>query len=41
MRLLRLEGAAFGPYRERFEIDFSAFDADGVYLIAGPTGAAP
>ncbi len=39
MRLLRLEGAAFGPYRERFEIDFSAFDADGVYLIAGPTGA--
>ncbi|GEK78945.1 AAA family ATPase [Agrococcus baldri] len=39
MRLLRLELAAFGPYRERFEIDFTSFDADGVYLIAGPTGA--
>ena len=39
MRLLRLEIAGFGPYRDRFEIDFSAFDADGVYLIAGPTGA--
>ncbi|MCR8671022.1 SMC family ATPase, partial [Agrococcus sp. HG114] len=39
MRLLRLELAGFGPFRERFEIDFAAFDADGVYLIAGPTGA--
>ncbi|ERG64596.1 hypothetical protein L332_09065 [Agrococcus pavilionensis RW1] len=39
MRLLRLELAGFGPYRGRFEIDFAAFEADGVYLIAGPTGA--
>ncbi|KAA6432929.1 AAA family ATPase [Agrococcus sediminis] len=39
MRLLRLELAGFGPYRDRFEIDFAAFDADGLYLIAGPTGA--
>ncbi|WP_425844701.1 AAA family ATPase [Agrococcus sp. TSP3-2-1] len=39
MRLLRLELAGFGPYRGRFEIDFASFEADGVYLIAGPTGA--
>lgn len=39
MKLLRLELAAFGPFRERFEIDFASFDADGLYLIAGPTGA--
>ncbi|WP_306233649.1 SMC family ATPase [Agrococcus beijingensis] len=39
MRLLRLELAGFGPYRERFEIDFASFEADGLYLIAGPTGA--
>ena len=39
MRLLRLELAGFGPYRERFEIDFASFAADGLYLIAGPTGA--
>ncbi|WP_347756643.1 AAA family ATPase [Agrococcus sp. ProA11] len=39
MKLLRLELAAFGPFRDRFEIDFASFDADGLYLIAGPTGA--
>ncbi|MFJ6112997.1 AAA family ATPase [Agrococcus sediminis] len=39
MRLLRLELAGFGPYCDRSEIDFAAFDADGLYLIAGPTGA--
>ena len=39
MRLLRLELSAFGPFRDRFEIDFASFDADGLYLIAGPTGA--
>lgn len=39
MRLLRLAAEGFGPYRERFEIDFAAFEGDGVYLIAGPTGA--
>lgn len=39
MKLLRLELAAFGPYREVETIDFASFDDDGVYLIAGPTGA--
>lgn len=39
MRILRLALQAFGPFRDRFEIDFAAFESDGVYLIAGPTGA--
>lgn len=39
MRILRLALQAFGPFRDRFEVDFAAFESDGVYLIAGPTGA--
>ncbi|WP_343916084.1 SMC family ATPase, partial [Agrococcus citreus] len=39
MRILRLALQAFGPFRDRFEVDFTAFEGDGVYLIAGPTGA--
>ncbi|MGM1029469.1 MAG: AAA family ATPase [Actinomycetota bacterium] len=39
MRILRLALQAFGPFRDRFEVDFAAFEGDGVYLIAGPTGA--
>ncbi|ROR64670.1 AAA family ATPase [Agrococcus jenensis] len=39
MRILRLALEAFGPFRDRFEVDFSSFEGDGVYLIAGPTGA--
>ena len=39
MRLHRLELEGFGPFRERQVIDFDAFDADGIFLIAGRTGA--
>lgn len=39
MRILRLALQAFGPFPGRFEVDFAAFESDGVYLIAGPTGA--
>ncbi|MFT4136579.1 AAA family ATPase [Microbacterium sp.] len=39
MRLHRLELAGFGPFRERQVVDFDAFAADGVFLIAGRTGA--
>ncbi|WP_404311481.1 AAA family ATPase [Agrococcus terreus] len=39
MRILRLALEAFGPFRDRFEVDFASFEGDGVYLIAGPTGA--
>ncbi len=39
MRLHRLELEGFGPFRDRQEIDFDAFAADGIFLIAGRTGA--
>ncbi|MGY3126664.1 exonuclease SbcC [Agrococcus sp. UYP33] len=39
MRILRLALEAFGPFRDRFEVNFASFQGDGVYLIAGPTGA--
>nr|WP_208382345.1 AAA family ATPase [Microbacterium ulmi] len=37
MHRLELEG--FGPFRERQTVDFDAFDADGLFLISGRTGA--
>lgn len=36
IRTVSLEG--FGPFRARQVIDFRAFDADGLFLIAGETG---
>src|SRR5919112_4734374 len=39
MRLHRLELTGFGPFRERQTVDFDAFDRDGIFLIAGRTGA--
>ncbi|GAA1916529.1 SMC family ATPase [Microbacterium aoyamense] len=39
MRLHRLELEGFGPFRERQTIDFDAFADDGIFLIAGRTGA--
>ncbi|HVL60198.1 MAG TPA: AAA family ATPase, partial [Microbacterium sp.] len=39
MRLHRLELEGFGPFRERQVVDFDAFAADGIFLIAGRTGA--
>lgn len=39
MRLHRLEIEGFGPFRERQFVDFDAFAADGIFLIAGRTGA--
>ncbi|ALJ21521.1 AAA family ATPase [Microbacterium sp. No. 7] len=39
MKLHRLEVTGFGPFRERQEIDFDAFDRDGLFLISGRTGA--
>ncbi|MET0735300.1 MAG: SMC family ATPase [Microbacterium sp.] len=39
MKLHRLELQAFGPFRERQTVDFDAFDADGLFLISGRTGA--
>lgn len=39
MRLHRLELEGFGPFRDRQVVDFDAFAADGIFLIAGRTGA--
>lgn len=39
MRLHRLELAGFGPFREAQTVDFDAFAGDGIFLIAGRTGA--
>lgn len=39
MRMLRLEFCGFGPYRDAQTIDFTALDADGLFLITGKTGA--
>ena len=30
--------SGWGPYAERAEVDFSAFDQEGIFLITGPTG---
>jgi len=39
VRLHRLELEGFGPFRERQTVDFDAFAVDGIFLIAGRTGA--
>ncbi|MFS0911897.1 AAA family ATPase [Microbacterium sp. 179-I 3D2 NHS] len=39
MRLHRLEVEGFGPFRSRQTVDFDAFVDDGIFLIAGRTGA--
>ncbi|GMA27413.1 AAA family ATPase [Arenivirga flava] len=39
MRILRLTFAGLGPYRGEQTIDFAALQHDGLYLIAGRTGA--
>ncbi|WP_193597963.1 AAA family ATPase [Microbacterium sp. YJN-G] len=39
MQLHRLEVEGFGPFRSRQVVDFDAFGDDGIFLIAGRTGA--
>lgn len=39
MRLHRLEIEGFGPFRARQVVDFDDFADDGIFLIAGRTGA--
>ena len=39
MRPLRLEVSAFGPYKEKIELDFTQFQNQTLFLVSGPTGA--
>ena len=39
MKIKRLVVEGFGPYKDEQTIDFEAFDADGIFLITGKTGA--
>ncbi|NYF17857.1 exonuclease SbcC [Microbacterium sp. AK009] len=39
MKLHRVELEGFGPFRERQMVDLDAFEADGIFLISGRTGA--
>lgn len=39
MRPEKLIISAWGPYKDRVEIDFSAFDGKGLFLVTGATGA--
>ncbi|MDN4473487.1 AAA family ATPase [Demequina zhanjiangensis] len=39
MRILSLEMEGFGPFRSAQSIDFTQFDAEGLFVISGRTGA--
>ena len=39
MKPLKLVISAFGPYKDRVEIDFRKFGEDGIFLIIGDTGS--
>ncbi|KFF60823.1 hypothetical protein JF66_01545 [Cryobacterium sp. MLB-32] len=39
MKITRLRLAGFGPYKNEQVVDFERFDADGIFLITGKTGA--
>ena len=39
MRPKKLTLCAWGPYKNKQEIDFTAFEAKGIFLITGATGA--
>ena len=39
MKPINLEISAFGPYKEKVEIDFSKLGESGIFLITGDTGA--
>jgi exonuclease SbcC len=39
MRILSVSMTGFGPFKFKQTVDFSEYEADGLFLITGPTGA--
>ena len=39
MKPIKLVISAFGPYKDKVEIDFSKLGNDGIFLITGDTGS--
>ena len=39
MKPINIEMSAFGPYKEKIEIDFTKLGERGIFLITGDTGA--
>ena len=39
MKPLSIVMSAFGPYKERVEVDLTRLGSQGLFLITGPTGA--
>ncbi len=39
MKPISLEISAFGPYKNKEEIDFTKLGESGIFLITGDTGA--
>lgn len=39
MKPIKLTLQAFGPFKDRIEIDFTEFQQQGLFLITGPTGS--
>ena len=39
MRILSVSMTGFGPFKFKQTVDFSDYEADGLFLITGPTGA--
>ena len=39
MRPTNLVMNAFGPYKEKVELDFTKFGSSSIFLVSGPTGA--
>ena len=39
MKPLKLTMCAFGPYKDKVEIDFEKIGNNGIFLITGDTGA--
>ena len=39
MKPLKLVMSAFGPYKDKVEVDFSLLGQNGIFLVTGDTGS--